>query len=106
MANTVFIDGTTVILASWLNDVNNAVYNPTTPSTTLLGDVTGSGTSPITTTLKTVNTNVGTYGTGTKVPQFTVNGKGLVTAVAEVSISALIVPAGATVTTYTLFGGL
>ena len=105
MANTTFIDGQTVIVAAWLNDVNNAVYNPTAPSTTLTGDVTGSGASPITTTLKTVNSNVGTFGTGSKVAQMTVNGKGLVTAVAEVSISALIVPAGATVTTYSLFGG-
>lgn len=34
MASTVFVDGTTPIVASWLNDVNNAVYNGVFPSLT------------------------------------------------------------------------
>lgn len=49
--------------------------------------------SPITTsgtldyTLKTVNSNVGTYGDSTHIAQITVNGKGLTTAISSVSIS-------------------
>jgi hypothetical protein len=48
--------------------------------------------SPVTTagtiglTLATVNTNTGTFGTTTAVPQFTVNGKGLVTAQTNLAI--------------------
>lgn len=50
-------------------------------SITVSGDATGSGTTAITLTLATVNSNVGTY---TKV---TVNGKGLVTAAENLSAS-------------------
>lgn len=39
------------------------------------------------TTLATVNANVGSWGTATQVPQFTVNAKGLITAVANVTIT-------------------
>jgi hypothetical protein len=35
MASTTFIDQQTVILASWLNDVNNTVYNGTFPNGTI-----------------------------------------------------------------------
>ena len=54
---------------------------------TLNGDVTGSGTAGITATLKTVNSNVGTFGSSTQVPVFTVNAKGLVTGVSNVTIT-------------------
>jgi hypothetical protein len=54
---------------------------------TLSGDVSGSGTTAITTTLATVNTNVGTFGSATQVGQFTVNAKGLVTAASNVTIT-------------------
>jgi hypothetical protein len=37
-------------------------------------------------TLATVNTNVGSYGSGTTVPNFTVNAKGLVTAAGSTAI--------------------
>jgi hypothetical protein len=55
----------------------------------LIGDATGSGTtgSDITLTLATVNSNVGTFGTSSKVSQVTVNEKGLVTAATEVTIT-------------------
>jgi len=53
---------------------------------TLSGDVSGSGATAITTTLATVNSNVGTFGAATTVPQITVNAKGLVTAVSTASI--------------------
>lgn len=54
---------------------------------TLSGDVSGSGTTAITTTLATVNGNVGTFGSATQSVQFTVNGKGLITAAANVTVT-------------------
>lgn len=53
----------------------------------LTGDVTkiAGGT---TTTLATVNSNVGTFGSATQVPVFTVNAKGLITAVTNTTITA------------------
>jgi len=39
------------------------------------------------TTLATVNANVGTFGSGTQVPVFTVNGKGLITGVTNTTIT-------------------
>lgn len=57
---------------------------------TLTGDVTGSGTGSFATTLATVNSNVGTFGSTTaKRPQFTVNAKGLITAASEADIVIL-----------------
>jgi len=53
----------------------------------LTGDITASQDSNAT-TLATVNSNVGTYGDSTNVAQVTVNAKGLITAVSNVSISA------------------
>lgn len=50
----------------------------------LTGDVTTSGCAA---TLATVNSNTGIWGDATHVPQFTVNGKGLITAVSSVSIT-------------------
>jgi hypothetical protein len=54
---------------------------------TLTGDIAGSGTGSFATTLATVNTNVGSFGSGSSVSTFTVNGKGLITAAATTSIS-------------------
>ena len=54
---------------------------------TLSGDGTGSGTSSVIVTLATVNANVGAFGTATQVAAVTVNGKGLVTAAANTTIS-------------------
>jgi hypothetical protein len=58
---------------------------------TLSGDVTGSGSTAITTTLATVNSNVGTFGSSTAIPIITANAKGLGTAY---STAAVIAPAG------------
>jgi len=55
-----------------------------TTNANLTGDVTSVGNA---TTLATVNTNVGTFGDGTHVGQFTVNGKGLITAASSVTIT-------------------
>lgn len=60
---------------------------------TLTGDITGAGTASFATTLNTVNTNTGTFGDGTHVGSFTVNGKGLITAASSVSITGA-VPTG------------
>ncbi len=59
---------------------------------TLSGDVTsvagGSADGVIGTTLATVNGNVGTFGSATKIPTVTVNAKGLVTAASETTVVA------------------
>lgn len=59
-------------------------------SITLTGDVTGSGATSIATTLATVNANTGTWGSSTQVGQFTVNGKGLITGAANITITPAI----------------
>lgn len=68
------------------------IYNGTnwinvTPTVTLTGDLLGTGSTTIPTTLATVNNNVGTFGDSTHVAQFTVNAKGLITSVTNVPIA-------------------
>jgi len=60
----------------------------TSPSFDGSGNVTAAG------TLATVNTNTGTFGSAIQVPQFTVNGKGLITAVSNITIT----PAASSIT--------
>lgn len=60
-------------------------------SANLSGDITSSG---LATTLATVNSNVGTFGSATQVGMFTVNAKGLITAASNVTISG-VAPGGA-----------
>lgn len=55
-----------------------------TTNANLTGDITSSGNA---TTLATVNSNVGSFGSVTQVATFTVNGKGLTTAAANVTIT-------------------
>lgn len=59
----------------------------------LTGDATASAGSNAL-TLATVNSNVGTFGSATQVPQITVNGKGLITGVTNVTIT----PAASSIT--------
>lgn len=60
--------------------------------TQLTGDITaGPGSGSQATTLATVNTNVGSFGSSTAIPTLTINGKGLVTAA---STNVVIAPAG------------
>lgn len=54
----------------------------------LAGDITTSS-GALATTLATVNSNVGSFGSATQVGTFTVNGKGLITAAANVTISGV-----------------
>lgn len=54
--------------------------------TALTGDGTASGTGSVAFTLATVNSNVGTFGSASAVPSFTVNAKGLITAVTSTNI--------------------
>ena len=73
---------------AWLNFFNGLYTSATAGSTvTLTGDVTGTGIGTVPTTLATVNSNVGTYGTATQVSSLTVNGKGLITGVSNTNIS-------------------
>ncbi len=59
--------------------------------TDLTGDGTASGPGSAALTLATVNSNVGSFGSSTSIPSFTVNGKGLITAA---SGNAVVAPAG------------
>jgi len=54
--------------------------------TGLLGDVTATGPGAVPATLKTVNLNVGSFGSASSVPAITVNGKGLTTGVVDTPI--------------------
>lgn len=58
-----------------------------TTNANMTGDATSVGNA---TTLATVNSNVGTFGSATQSVQFTVNGKGLMTAAANVTITPAI----------------
>ncbi len=59
--------------------------------TALTGDATASGPGSAALTLATVNSNVGSFGSSTSIPSFTVNAKGLITAA---SGNAVVAPAG------------
>ena len=59
--------------------------------TALTGDATASGPGSAALTLATVNGNVGSFGSSTSIPSFTVNAKGLITAA---SGNVVIAPAG------------
>lgn len=69
---------------------------------TIDGDVDGNatvtnlGNTTVTVTLDTVNSNIGSFGSGTAIPVITVNGKGLVTAVTTASVATTLGLAGDT----------
>ena len=65
----------------WSSDVDTGI-------TQLTGDITaGPGSSSQVATLATVNGNVGSFGSATQVGTFTVNGKGLITAASNTTIT-------------------
>jgi len=74
---------------TWALDTTS--YLTGNQSVTISGDITGSGTTAITATLATVNSNVGTFGSGTAIPVVTVNAKGLITGI---STQAIYIPSG------------
>ena len=80
--NNVTVNGKGLVTAA-----SNVAYLTGNQTITLSGDFTGSGTTAITGTLATVNSNVGTFGSTTSVPVITVNGKGLVTAVSTAALT-------------------
>lgn len=87
--------GTTTLLATdgsgaSLTALNaSALGSGTVPAArmpALTGDITTSA-GAVATTLATVNSNVGTFGSATAAPALTVNGKGLITAVSNTTIT-------------------
>lgn len=81
-------------IAVTYDDVNGKLdFAVNNPVITISGDVDGTatmtnlGNTTIAVTLDTVNANVGTFGSASSVPVFTVNEKGLVTAVSAAGIS-------------------
>lgn len=62
------------------NDMTGTLLATNFPA--LTGDVTTAG-GALATTLATVNSNVGSFGTTAKIPSITVNGKGLITAISD-----------------------
>jgi hypothetical protein len=79
------ITGNTTVFGSLLS-TNLSGINTGDQTITLTGDLTGTGTGSFATTLKTVNSNVGVFGSVTSVPVLTVNAKGLVTAVSTATL--------------------
>lgn len=68
--------------------------SPATGSITLVGPVTGSGLSPVTTTITPTGVTIGTYGTASSVGVFTVNAAGQITNAVNSSISITPAQAG------------
>lgn len=73
--------------------VGGSSQAPTISRAALTGDITASAGSNGT-TLATVNSNVGTFGSNTRIPTYTVNGKGLTTASSDAPV--LTTPSGQT----------
>ena len=71
---------------AFTGDYNDLLNIPPPQTINLVGDVVGSGISTITTTLADV-TVAGTFGSGTQVPQITVDSKGRIISVINVPIS-------------------
>lgn len=68
--------------------------SPASGSITLVGDVTGTGLSPVTTTLNNTTVVPGTYGSASQVGVFTVNSQGRLTAASNAPISITPAQAG------------
>lgn len=75
-------------LYEWSGSAWRAIATPSSVNaiTALTGDGTATGPGSVPLTLATVNANPGVWGTASQTPIFSVNGKGLITAVAELNI--------------------
>ena len=80
------ITPTSVTSTGTVTGTNLSGVNTGDQTIALSGDVTGSGTGSFATTLATVNTTTGSFGSATTVPQFIVDGKGRITNVVNVPI--------------------
>jgi hypothetical protein len=93
--NTVSITQATTSTNGYLSSTDWNTFNNKQPAgsyiTALTGDVSASGPGSAVATLATVNSNVGSFGSSTSIPSFTVNAKGLITAA---SGNAVVAPAG------------
>lgn len=96
------------ISVTYDDDAGKLNFDVNDPTITIAGDVDGSatmtnlGNTTINVTLDTVNSNTGSFGSTTKIPTFTVNGKGLLTAAGEVDVATNLVVKGDAATTETV----
>lgn len=83
------LTGTGILKRTGINTwaLDSSSYLTQNQQITLSGDVGGSGTTAISTTLATVNSNVGSFGSATQVGTFTVDAKGRITAAGNTSIA-------------------
>ena len=80
--NTVTVNAKGLVIGA-----SNTAYITGNQLITVTGDAAGSGSTAISLTLADVNTTIGQFGTTTSVPQLTVNSKGLITQVGNLSIA-------------------
>ena len=103
-ANTAW-SSNVAVYATALYDNTNRVLTTATSHSNSGGDVTVSGAyNALSLTLATVNTNVGTFGSGTTNQVITVNGKGLITAVTTATITPAWTSITSTPTTLSGYG--
>jgi hypothetical protein len=95
------ITPTSVAATGTVTGTNLSGTNTGDQTISLTGDVTGSGTGSFATTLSNTGVSANTYGSATQVPQLTVDAKGRITGVTNVTISA----GTGTVTSVAVTGG-
>lgn len=82
------ITPTSILATGTISGSNLSGVNTGDQTITLTGDVLGTGTNSFVTTLATVNSTTGTFGSTTSVPQFTVDAKGRITNAVNVPITS------------------